>query len=84
LASSPVPGKRADQRGAARHFLLGEFVVESRCQRLLGNCVDDVRRDHDDAVAVADQDVARIDRHAAAGDRQVEVGRLMDDPTRRR
>jgi hypothetical protein len=43
-----------------------------------------VARDHADALAVADHDISRIDRDVAAGDRQVEVDRVMADQVRRR
>jgi len=83
LASSPGPGKRPTSERPRATSSLGEFVVERRRQRFLGDCVDNVRRNDDDPVAVSDDDVAGIDGDAATGDRQVEVRRLMDDPARR-
>src|SRR5271166_3130292 len=76
--------EETDQRTAAGDFLFGELVVERARQRFLGDRVDDVRRDHDDAVAIANDDVSGIDRHSAAADRQIEVCRLVDDAARRR
>src|SRR5262249_38375253 len=43
-----------------------------------------MRWDDDDAVAVADNDVARIDGHTAAADRQIQVAGMMHDRARRR
>src|SRR6266436_6166865 len=84
LGLLPRSREETNQRAATGHFLLGEFVVERRRQRFFGDRVDNVRRDHNDAVAIADDDVAGIDRDTATGDRQVEIGRLMDDAARRR
>jgi hypothetical protein len=53
-------------------------------ERLLSHRLDDVGRDHQDGVAVADHDVAGIDRHPAAGDRQLQVDRLVGDRAGRR
>src|SRR6266571_7686608 len=42
-------------------------------RRLVGDLVRDGCRDHHHALGVADHDVARVDRHAAAADRHLAV-----------
>ena len=51
---------------------------------IAGDLVDEVARDHDHAVPVADHDVAGVDRHAAAADRHVGIDRGVAMKARRR
>lgn len=46
--------------------------------------VGEVLRDDHHRLAVADNDIARIDRHAGAGDGQVDVHRVVVDKADRR
>src|SRR5271156_320710 len=75
----PSCREETDQRAAARDLFFGKFVVKRGRHSFLSDSVDNVRRDHNDPVAVADDDVTRVDGDTAASDRQVEIGRLMDN-----
>src|SRR5581483_988012 len=54
-------------------LLLHEILEGGLLEGLVGHVVGDLGRDDGDALAVADDDVAWIDRHLAAADRHVEV-----------
>ena len=67
------------------HFLLHEILECGLLEGFLGDNIGDVLRDHGDAFAIADEDIAGIDRDLAAGDRDVEVdGVMLDEVGRRR
>jgi len=82
VAAALPPGIRgieASDRGA-RAYLFGDPVLEQRHrERLFRHLVCDLCRDHDHALAVADDDVTRKDRNVAASDGNVQVDRMMMD-----
>src|SRR5262245_23722289 len=54
--------EQALERAAARHLGFGELLVVIGVERLLGHRLDDVGWNHQHGIAVADHDVAGIDR----------------------
>src|SRR5262249_15507896 len=62
----------AEDRAARFHLLLHEILVCGLLERFLGDRVGNVLRDHRNAFAVADQNIAGIDRDLATGDRYIE------------
>ena len=75
---SALAGIGAGEGGAGFDFLEDErlegFLLGGGCGDLGGQ----MTRDHDDALFVADQDVARKDRHAGTADRHIDIDRVMD------
>jgi len=74
--------EQAGQCAATRDFSFGKLLVFRGRQRFRCDLIDDIGRNHHDTVAIADDDVARIDRDAATGDRQVEIARMVRDRAR--
>ena len=75
--------KQTWKRPAARDLFFGELVIQGRGRNLFRDRVDDIGGNDDHAVAVADDNVARVNGNAAARDWQVEIERLMHNGTRR-
>jgi len=71
--------EQAWQCSATRNFSFAEFFVFRGRESFLRHLIDDIRRDHQDTVAIADHDVARIHRDTATGDRQVEIAWMVRD-----
>ena len=74
----------AEDRLPLAHFLGHEGLEQVLFRSVMGDLLGDVGRDHHHALAVADHDVAREYRHAAAADRHVQVDRMMLDQVGRR
>ena len=73
------------QDAAALADLLGDEILErGHLDGLVGDLVGEMRGDHDDAVAVAEDDVAGKHRRVAAADRHVDLDRLMQRQVGRR
>src|SRR5260370_5902275 len=69
----------AEDRAPLLDLLLHEILERGLLEGFLGHLLCKVLRDHDHALVIADDDVARIDRHFAARDRNVEIDRVMLD-----
>src|SRR6516164_2265117 len=76
-------GEEPRQRPPPRDLFLCKLVEQRRSNSFLGDRVDDIGRD-DDAIAVANDDVAGIDGDATAADGQIEIDRLVHNRARRR
>ena len=65
-------------RLAGPHAFRHEVLKDRHLVGFLGDRVGDAGGDHDHAVSVADDDVAREDRGVAAADRDLRVDRLVE------
>ena len=82
LGLGPYDRKQSRQRPSARDFLFGELVVQCGGERFLRDGIGNIGGNDDNAIAVAGDHVARIDRDAATADRQIEIDGLMHDRAR--
>src|SRR5262245_14367550 len=74
----------AEDRATLLHLLLHEILEQRLLERLRCDLLGDVLRNDGDAFTVANDDVAGINRHLAAGDRHVEIDRMVLDQVGRR
>src|SRR5438067_831443 len=74
----------AEYRATLQDFLRDEVLEGRHLDRLIGELVGKMRRQHDDAFAIADDHVAREYRRVAAADRNVDVDGLVDRQIGRR
>ncbi len=85
LLAPPAPADKARNAAAFHHLFLHEVLEHGLLDGLDRRSSSAICAGmHHDAFAVADHDVARIDRHPAAADRHVEVDRVMLDQVGRR
>src|ERR1700712_5724170 len=67
----------AEDRATSAYFLGNEILERGHLNGLVGDLIGEVGGDHDHAVAIAEDDVARKHRRVAAADRHVDLDGLM-------
>src|SRR4029453_5213648 len=77
-------GVEAEDGAAAANLLGDEILERGHLDRLVGDLVGEVRGDHDDAVAVAEDDIAGKPWRVAAADRDVDLDGLVQREVGRR
>ena len=77
-------GIEAEDAAALADLLGDEILERGHLEGLIGDLIGEMRRDHDHAVAVAENDVAGKHRRVAAADRHVDLDRLMQRQVGRR
>jgi hypothetical protein len=70
-------GIEAEDAAAPAHFRADEIFERGHLEGLVGDFVGKMRRDDDDAVGIAQNDVAGKHRRVAAADRDIDFDRLV-------
>src|ERR1700751_2890576 len=77
-------GVKAEDRAAVVHFRCHKILECCHLERFVCDFIGEVRGDHDDAVAIAEDDVPGKHRCIAAADRAIDLDRLMQGEVGRR